>query len=373
MMRRVCFVLPSLAGGGAERVAVTVLNGLDGTAWERSLYLFKREGPYLADVAPGIEVASGDSEAGGRVSLLRRFFQRTNPDVIVTFLSYVSVLAAARLARSRARIVFNLGTPPSAFLDDRDYGLSQPMRRVAFRAVSRLAYRRADLILATSAGVRDDIRRTFDVDRSRVRVVHNPIDLERIQRAAGEPVDDVDRARWTPPVVVAAGRLAEAKNMLLLVDAFARLHERRDARLFILGEGDHESALRTRIAERRLADCVVLCGFKTNPWRYMAKADVFALTSRYEGFGNVLVEAMASGVPVVATASAGTREVVADGVNGLLVEPHTPEAVAAALERVLADRVLRHALADGARASAPEYAVPKIVAEYHAIFQELAA
>src|SRR5262249_51213960 len=143
------------------------------------------------------------------------------------------------------------------------------------------------------------------------------------------------------------------------------------ARLFILGDGEHEGLVRDRIARLKLDDAVRMCGFKTNPWRYMAKADVFALTSRYEGFGNVLVEAMACGVPVVATASAGTREVVRDGVNGLLVDAHEPEAVAAALERVLTDHALRARLAAGARASAPAYALPEIVKQYQSILQEL--
>src|SRR5262245_2884321 len=247
MSGRVCFVLPSLAGGGAERVAVTILNGLEHSPWERSLYLFKREGPYLSELPASVAVASGDGEKGReRVTRLREYLQRTKPDVIVAFLSYVTVLLAARLARSRARVVFNLGTPVSSFLDDADYAWSRPGRRTAFRVVSRAAYKRADLILATSQGVRDDVRRTFDLEASRVRVVHNPIDFNRIDRAAAEPLDDADRVRWTPPVVVAAGRLAEAKNVLLLVDAFARLRRRVDSRLFILGEGEHESAIRER-------------------------------------------------------------------------------------------------------------------------------
>ncbi len=92
------------------------------------------------------------------------------------------------------------------------------------------------------------------------------------------------------------------------------------ARLFILGQGERGAGASQPVAARGLEDAVVLCGFQANPWKYIARADVFALTSRYEGFGNVLVEAMACGVPVVATGSPGTREIVDDGVDGLLVE-----------------------------------------------------
>src|SRR5258707_6683666 len=95
--------------------------------------------------------------------------------------------------------------------------------------------------------------------------------------------------------------------------------------------------MREQIRRLGLDEAVVLCGFQRNPWKYIARADVFALTSRYEGFGNVLVEAMACGVPVVATRSAGTSEIVRDGVDGVLVDRHEPSAVADALERVLLD------------------------------------
>ena len=134
-------------------------------------------------------------------------------------------------------------------------------------------------------------------------------------------------------MIVAAGRLADAKNYPLLIDALALLRQRVPARLFILGQGDRGAAAaragRRAAARGRRGD---LCGFQRNPWKYIARADVFALSSRYEGFGNVLVEAMACGVPVVATAFAGTRDIVRDGVDGLLVERHEPAAVAAALD-----------------------------------------
>jgi glycosyltransferase involved in cell wall biosynthesis len=367
-------VLPSLGGGGAERVAVTILNGLEASAWDRSMYLFERKGPFLEELSPLVRVSSGNAKSRGRrVSSLRQYFARTRPDVIVTFLSYVSVLVAARLAKSGARIVFNLGTPVSAFLQDPDYVWASPWRRFLFAMTARLVYPRADLIVATSAGVRDDLCDRYGINADRVRIVHNPIDLTQIAAASREPLDEPDRSAWVAPVVVAAGRLAHAKNVPLLIDAFALLRRSVDARLFVLGQGEEESAVRERVTQHGLADSVRLCGFKQNPWRYIAKADVFALTSRYEGFGNVLIEAMACGVPVVAAASPGSREVVSDGVNGLLVEDHRPADVALALERIVSNPALRSRLAAGARDSAAAYAVPEIVGTYERLFEELAA
>jgi glycosyltransferase involved in cell wall biosynthesis len=369
--RRICFVLPSLNGGGAERAAVQILNALDPAVWDRSMYLFERSGPYLSDLDPAIELAAGADRASrtGRWAALRRFVRERRPDIVVSFLSYFSVLTATRAAATGARVVFNQQTPMSAFLTDEDYAWRRPWHRRAFSLVTRIGYRLADGIVATSAGVRDDLVRTFGVQGARISVVHNPVDLCAVRAAAAEPLDADVEARWTAPVLVAAGRLADAKNYPLLIDAVARLRQTLPARLFILGQGEREPQLREQIARLGLGDVVVLCGFQRNPWKYIARADVFVLTSRYEGFGNVLVEAMACGVPPVATSSPGTTEIITDGVDGLLVHRHDANDVARALERVLCDGALRRRLSDGARRTAPTFAVQSVAAAYARLFE----
>jgi glycosyltransferase involved in cell wall biosynthesis len=371
---KVCFVIPSLAGGGAERVAVQVLNALDGGRWDRSMFLFERSGPYLADLSPSVnlQVAPAGSRLG-RWRALRRFVRSERPEVIVAFLSYLSVLTAARAAAVGARVVFAIGTPMSAFLADKDYRWSRPWNRRLWTAAMRIGCAAADLIVATSRGVADELVASFGGRPGRMRIVNNPVDVPAVASAAQEPIDAIDAARWQAPVIVAAGRLAEAKNYPLLIEAFAILRQRTPASLFILGQGDQEAAVRALIADRGLDGCVHLCGFRRNPWSYMARADVFALTSRYEGFGNVLVEAMACGVPVVATSSPGTQEIVTSGDDGLLVERHEPAAFAAALARVLDDAVLRRCLAETARRHAERYRTESVALAYDRVLTEVLA
>lgn len=372
--RRVCFVLPSLNGGGAERAAVQVLNGLDAAAWQRSMFLFERTGPYLADLDQSIDLHAASSPARGeRWQSLRRFISDSRPDIVVAFLSYATALTATRAARTGARVVFNQQTPMSAFLTDADYQWSRGWRRTVFTATSRLTYSAADLIIATSRGVADDLTTNFGVSPDAVRVVPNPVDLDGVRALANEPLDAGADIGGTTPVIVAAGRLADAKNYPLLIDSMRILRQSVPARLFILGQGELESALRRQIAEHRLEDAVTLLGFHRNPWKYIVRADVFALSSHYEGFGNVLIEAMALGIPVVATASAGTRDIITHGVDGLLVEPHTPEAMAGALGRILESRDTRAAMARAARLSAERFAAEKVVARYDAVLGEVAA
>jgi glycosyltransferase involved in cell wall biosynthesis len=371
---KVAFAIPSLAGGGAERVAVQVLNALDDERWDRSIFLFERSGPYLADLSPSIRIHDAAATSRlGRWRALRRFIRSERPHVIVAFLSYLSVLSAARAAAVGSRVVFAIGTPVTAFLADKDYRWSGAFGRQLFSRAMRIGIAFADLIVATSRGVADDLIRTFGGTHRRVRIVHNPVDVSAVAIAAREPIDEGDAAQWQAPVVVAAGRLAEAKNYPLLIEAFAILRQRTPASLFILGQGDQEAAMRALIADRHLTGCVHLCGFRRNPWSYMARADVFALTSRYEGFGNVLIEAMACGVPVVATASPGTREIVTSGADGLLVESHEPAAFASALGRVLDDPALRRGMAETAGLHAEQYRTESIAQAYDRVLSEVVA
>jgi glycosyltransferase involved in cell wall biosynthesis len=368
---RVAFVVPSLYGGGAERAAVTVLNALDRSRYQRTLYMFRREGPYLKDVAPEVDVvaAAGDDRIG-RVRQLARFIGERRPDIVVSFLSYFSAFLAVRLARSGARFVINQQTPVSAFLADRDYAWRRPLRRAAFARVARLVYPRADAVVATSTGVGADLTSHYGVRPEAIATIPNPFDLDAIARAAAEPVTIAAPA--DVPLIVSAGRLADAKNWPLLIDALRLLKGRRPAHTLILGQGELEGEIRRRIAEAGLSDDVTLCGFQANPWKFMARADVFVLTSHYEGFGNVLVEAMACGAPVVATASPGTRAIVNSEADGLLVEQHDSAAVAGALDRVLSDAAFRARLSAAAHERARAFAVGAVADAYDRLFQRLA-
>ncbi|HEX4913621.1 MAG TPA: glycosyltransferase [Vicinamibacterales bacterium] len=370
--RRVSFVLPSLNGGGAERAAVQVLNGLSADKWDRSMFLFERTGPYLADLDPSIALSASPSPSRGeRWQALRRFVKESEPHVVVAFLSFATTLSAARAAQTGARVVFNQQTPMTAFLGDADYEWRHGWRRTVFTATSRLTYSAADLIVATSNGVAEDLTKNFGVNPDAIQVVPNPVDLDAVRARAGEAVE-IDRDRDTP-VIVAAGRLADAKNYPLLIDAIAVLRRTLPARLLILGQGELEQSLRRHIADRQLEGAITLLGFQRNPWKYIARADVFALSSHYEGFGNVLIEAMAVGVPVVATASAGTRDIIHHGVDGLLVEQHDAESLAAALVDVLSSPDRRRAMSNEARVAAERFAAPRVIARYDAVLEQVAA
>jgi glycosyltransferase involved in cell wall biosynthesis len=367
---KVCFVIPSLTSGGAERVAVTVLSALDAARHERVLYLFSGEGGvYFDRIAPDVRVVIASRRSWpGRLWELARFIRATRPDVVMPFLSYFITAMAVWVSRVPACVIFNQGTPTTGFLDDPDFAWRRPWKRRLFAMLTRLFYQRADAVVVTSAGVADDLAVNYGVPRARLRVLHNPVDIEAIAAAASlSPGGPVPR-----PLVVAAGRLAGVKNYPLLLAAIATIVEPVPVHLWILGEGDERAGLEALAAAPALAGRVRFLGFQQNPWAVIATADVFALTSTYEGFGNVLVEAMVCGTPVVATRSPGTAEIIEHGGNGLLTA-HDVASVAAAINAILGDGGMRGRLVAKAREDVNHYALPRVAQRYERLFAELAA
>ena len=367
---KVCFVIPTLTSGGAERVAVTVLSALDAARYERTLYVFSRaDGVYFDHIGSGVRVVVATQQSWfRRLFELAAFLRSSRPDIVMPFLSYFITALAVMFSGTAAKLVFNQGTPTTAFLEDPDFSWRAPLRRGMFAVLTRLFYARADAVVVTSRGVGDDLVANYGVAPDRIRVLHNPVDLDAI---AAMVKDDPGVSR-SGPVIVAAGRLAGVKNYPLLLAAIARLAGSLNVQAWILGEGAERAALEDTARREGIADRVTFFGFQQNPFQYIARADAFVLTSSYEGFGNVLIEAMACGTPVVATRSPGTEEIIGSGDNGLLVA-HQPEAVASAIAAVLGDPALRGRLVSRARVTVKLYALPIVAQRYDQLFQELAA
>jgi glycosyltransferase involved in cell wall biosynthesis len=369
---KICFVIPTLTGGGAERVAVTVLSAMDAGRYDRTLYVFSAsEGVYFDHIAPGVRVVVATHRSWFlRLWELAAFLRASRPDIVMPFLSYFITAIAVRLSGARARVVFNQGTPTTGFLDDPDFGWGSGLRRSVFSLLTRLFYARADAVVVTSRGVADDLISRHGVPSARIRVLHNPVDLDAITRLAADPIDDA--VAGDRPVLAAAGRLAGVKNYPLMIAAVADVVARRPVYLWILGDGPERARLQALAADGGVGRFVRFLGFQQNPFRYIAKADVFVLTSTYEGFGNVLIEAMACGTPVVATKSPGTQEIITDGENGVLVD-HDAESIATAIAALLGNPAKREALRLRGREAVIHYALPAVAARYDRLFQELAA
>jgi len=234
------------------------------------------------------------------------------------------------------------------------------------RLLYRLLYPRFERIVCQSADMRDDLAANFGLEPSRLAVIHNPVDGTRLRElAASGPGPSPGGKR-----ILAVGRLTRQKGFDLLLRALARLDDPA-ARLTILGEGPERGALVAQAARLGLAERVELPGFQPNPWSAMAQANVFALSSRYEGFPNALLEAQALGTPAVALACpGGPNEIVIPGETGWLApladEETTVAGLAQAMTTALAATLDREAIA---RRTLERFGVEAIVRRYAALLE----
>ena len=358
-------VITSLSGGGAERAVVLVLEHADRARIESSLVIFEdcREYAISEDVPVLCLHKRGCYDLPRLVWRLARLYDRERPDTVLSFMDYPNLVAllARKFSRSKPRVVlseqFNVGF---AMRHER-------LWRVKARAVSWL-YPQASRIVTVSDGVADDLVTGFGVPRERFKVIHNPVDLEVVRALVEEDVDHPWFTRKEMPVVIAAGRLVPQKNYPLLLRAFARAAEVHPSRLVILGQGRERDGLEKLAEDLGIEGRVAFLGFQANPFKYLARSDVFVLSSLWEGVANVLPEAMACGVPVVSTrCPSGPDEVITHGVNGLLVPMEDEAAMTEAILCLLDDGGLSTRLVEAGRKRAEDFAVRKIVEQYEAV------
>lgn len=230
-------------------------------------------------------------------------------------------------------------------------------------AVVPVLYRSADCVTAVSRDCAVDLQHFFGFQAHPVEFIYNPFELELIRKRAEETVSHPWFEPGQPPVVLAIGRLNQAKDYPTLIRAFSKLRANRDVRLMILGEGELRIDLEGIVAECGLgAEQVQLPGFVSNPFAYLARCAVFALSSHYEGLPGALIEAMACGTPVVSTdCPSGPREILEDGRWGSLVPVGDEDALAEAIDTVLSTP---QASLPDVRGRAEDFGLPQAVDKY---------
>ncbi len=314
---RVLFALPSLAGGGAERVMVTLMRHLDRERFVVALAIGHKDGPFVADLPEDVRVHElGSTRARGAVFSLAGVVRAEKPDVVFPTLGMAVAAAAARpWFPTNTRLVTRLGNTPSSFLDE--VGSRGPGHKLAYAAALRLSMTAADRVIVQSDYMAQDVQDTLGVPPSRVIRIHNPVDTIRIEELArlNEP-----KFASSGVHLFTAGRLTHQKGYDVLIPAFATATASLpDIHLHIGGTGEELDSL-VRLAESSgVAERTHFHGFVDNPYPLMKAATLFVSSSRYEGFPNGIAEALSLGTPVVATnCPGGTAELVTHGRNGLL-------------------------------------------------------
>lgn len=361
----ILFIINSLAGGGAERVLSTILNASGDWGERYDLHLALLDDETAAySIAPQVTVHQLDCrhKLGASIVRFRRLVAHLRPAATLSFLTRANVANAVAMAGRGRPWLISERVNTSAHL-------GSGRAAIFSRALVRLTYPRASHVIAVSDGVVDDLVNHFGVVRDRISAIANPVDHSRIAALAAEDVE----IEVTADDVVAAGRLVPNKNFAMLLDAFAASHI--DGRLILMGEGPERATLEAQASRLGIADRLVMPGFVANPFAVLARAGVFALPSNAEGFPNGLVEAMACGLPVVATnCASGPSEILAHARcedvtgprmvdSGALVPTNDMTAFAQALARVHAASN-RAQMGQAAKARSLDYGVERATQTY---------
>ena len=325
-MKRFAFYMTSFEGGGAERVCALIACELARRGHSVLILVDRDTGQNRQILDASIQVAALPHGYLARVLALRRYLRAWNADVVFACLGLcpiIAVLAQGVWARWRTVISFHACHEPQTSL-----GV-----RLTWWLIALLS-RRASATFGVSQDIADQLVR-FGASKTRTKVIHNPVAMDWVQAQLAAPSDLI--LALPRPYILSVGRLVPQKGYPDLIAAYALIAHKIREDLVILGVGPLEAQLRAQIAAAGLQDRIHLPGYAANPFPHYARARLFVLASHFEGFGNVLIEALACGTPIVATnCPGGPRDILQHGAFGTLAPTHDPAALAQAMLAALA-------------------------------------
>jgi len=405
---RIGLVIDSMAGGGAERMTLNIASGLIARGHQVDLLLCFATGPYLNSIPSAVRVITLNTRVWSKRRQLCYFRRHIPASVRVVhmgprwsgkWLTWFRAAVALRwpwkdfwlltpgvaravigiaqyIRRERPRVILaSLHTSTAATLLARQWAGNEVRVVVAVRSsmldmdarerrLAEMLYPKADGIVTVSRGLADEQTSQMSIPRQRITPIYNPVFTPDLESLASETPSHPWLRKKGLSVILAIGRLRKVKDHPTLLRAFARLAGRTDMRLVVLGEGAERPSLEALVRELGIGERVDMPGWVSNPFAFMRRARLFVLSSRWEGFANVLVEALACGCPVVGTdCPFGPREILEDGRWGALVPVGDDAALAQAMEAALEAPPDRDAL----RRRASFFSAERAVEQYEKI------
>jgi glycosyltransferase involved in cell wall biosynthesis len=354
---RILFYIHALAGGGAERVFALLASGLAERGQSVTMvndFGASDNSHYLHKAVRSVVLGRGHVRGAWR---LADMLKKERPDIIL------AALGASNLKMTIANLLAGRASALILTYHGRYSVERRPLGRLGYIATPVIS-RLADWTLAVSENLAGYVVRTWRTNPHRTSFIYNPIVVS--QTSSTQSTEQSLSAR--PDLVLALGRLAPEKEFISLIRAFAKV-PRPGSRLMILGEGSERPRLEAEVSRLGLAERVSLPGYVREPWCYFEQAKCFALTSREESFGNVVVEALAYGLPVVSTKCGGPEEILEYGRYGALVPVGDVGAIAEALDRALDSPGDPRPRLDRAAA----FAVPAVTARYETLIESILA
>ena len=370
----VAFFLPTLEVGGTERNVVNLVNNIDTEHYTVSLVLGNIHGDFVNQVRQDIVIVNlKASYSVGLFFALVQYFKIQKPDVFVSAFPRINIItiAAKIFSGVNTKIIITEHSVFSFLPVIAKTFWRGMFARFFMPLLARLLYPKADSIVCVSVGIAEDLKKVINTNGN-MKVIYNPIIVDKIYQLADETVNNVWFSNPEVSVIIAVGRLVPIKDYPTLLKAFKQVLKNQPARLVILGSGPEKEKLEWLSSQMGLSESIAFMGFQKNPYKYIKKASVFVLSSLQEGFGNVIIEAMACGAPVVSTdCPVGPGEIIENMKNGILVPVGDEKSMADAILKVLNDPVLAEKFSTAGRERAKFFSVAKSVGEYEKVFDEL--
>ncbi|WP_010531625.1 glycosyltransferase [Lentibacillus jeotgali] len=365
--KKVLFFIYQMGAGGAARTMLNIINNLDRTKIDPVLVTLNYNGSYEDYLKSDINFIKLETKRlRSAIFPLAKVIRHEKAAIVFsTIPNYNTIAILAKLlsftsAKSIVREAAYLGGDFSANMKLRAYGL---------------LYRFSSKVIALSNGVKENIVRRYKVKPGKIQVIYNPVDVDGIEHLIdnGQIAEDHKHIfAGDAKVIITAGRLVKDKDHETLLHAFAMLKDRLNTKLVILGEGELEATLKRKAEELKIADSVHFLGFQRNPYIYFKHADLFVLSSLHEGFGHVLAEALATGIPVVSTnCRPGAREVLNDGEFGVMCDVGDAEDIALKLyQTLIMDNEQLMQMVDRGKERARAFDARQIAKQYEEAFMQ---
>lgn len=389
--KRILFILPTLSKGGQERIVSRLSFALDDSIYEKHLVLFYKDRidyPFKGKII-SLDIPLPSSSPFKiyrkifnlffRIFNLRKIKKQLKPDFAISFGPEANIVNVfSNFGLKNVKTIVSVRVIESVHFQKYPFFL-----RWYYYFIMKIVYKLAKIIVPNSRAIADDLIKNFHVQKEKILVINNFYNLEEIEKLSKEPMGEFENLFLKNKVIITAGRLELQKDHQSLIRAFQNVKEKfKDTILVILGEGELEKRLKKLVEDLNLKNSVFFLGFQKNPFKFFKNSQIFILPSLYEGFPNVLVEAMTCGLPVIATDCPGGNKEILDpnssefvrhchfGKFGILVPPKNPEEIFKAVSLLLDNEKLRKEYSEKAKERTKDFSVDKIISQWEAMLKD---
>lgn len=371
---KILFIAHSLEGGGLEQALINILTHLDRDKLEPQLVLFNKKGVNLKKLPEDIKVH--DLKKNNWVTswlaipYLARLIYREKPDIIFSFLWRINLISiwTKMIAGLKNNLLISDRILLSAYLN---YTTNLLVKRIIIFLV-RIFYSKSTGAVVITEQIKQDLINNFSMPPEKISVIPNPIDTIRLQNLCQKKVSHPWFNQQSECIIIGLGRLVKQKGFIYLIKALKIVRTEQNAKLVIIGKGPEEKHLKKLVRQLDLQEHISFVGFQPNPFKYLKQGSIFVLSSLYEGFPMALAEAMALGLPAVATrCPSGPEEIIQDHQNGILIPVADETALARALSMLLKDEKLRQKLGQAGSQRIKDFSAEKIVKKYELLLKKI--